>query len=170
VNVPETIAPTTLPSGFVPVETIEPEAGEVAASFLANPKDKATNRMRKNMKALRVRVFPSRAPIVCTKARPHLGGAPGPMTYAWAANASLSDDLKLEHQLTRRNARQLENKVRRFSVRAALCERIAARRVDPQQQQAFLARAAVLRNIASAAKFELAERRGEVGFENPDGN
>lgn len=172
---PETLAlpADTLPVGFIKVETIEPEAGEVAATFLANPKDKATNRMRKNMKALRVRVFPSRAPIVCTKARPFQGGDPGPMTYAWNTMAQISDDVKLERRLKKCNAVQLENKVRRCTFRAALCERIAARQVIPARQSFYLKRAEALRNIASSAKFELMERRQEDPmkvFKNFDGN
>jgi hypothetical protein len=165
VNTPENKIVPELPKGYRPVEYVEPEAAEAAASFLANSKDRSANRMRKNMKALRVRVLLSMGPVV------RIEDTDGKLHgYAWNTQAKVNDDLKLERRLTHRNARQLTKIHNRSAKHAVAADRRAAKATTPKIVEYYQQRAGALRNVSSAAKFELDERQGVTPFKNPDGN
>lgn len=162
---PSVVAPE-LPKGYRLVETIEPEALEASAAMLADPKQQATAHMRKNMWALRARVRMSLAPIV------RVEDTEGRLSsYAWNIGAKILDDVKLERKLKSQSCRQLLKMQARGSRRAEWLSAKADKCVVPARATALRERAGHLRNLASAADYELRfERWGEQVFKNSDGN
>lgn len=157
-----------LPVGYRPVETVEPEALEVSASMLCDPKQQCSRRMRKNMWSLRSRLLMSLAPIVRVESTE--GELLG---YAWNTQAQINSDVKLERRLACRNLKQLLKLRSRSTKRAARLQAKldAGKFLMPAMQQRVRDAIASLRNAASAADSEIRfERLNESAFKNPDGN